>query len=386
MAATTDSRARTTEQDRLEHLVTRLAAIERGSASPGERAAAELVADALREAGLEPVLEEERVHGTHWLPFGLPPAAAALAAVAGGRLAALVTGAAAAASVAEDIGGGPQLLRGALPQRTTTNVVARLGDPDARHHLLVCAHHDAARGGLAFHPRLAPRLVHGSTRRAFAPVIGGPALVALGGLLGSRILRKAGAAVSGASAAMFADAALRKPVPGANDNATGVAAMVAAAARLRADPPPDLAITFLSTGSEETWLEGMAAFGRRHFSELPPYRTTVVCLDSIGWPRLVLLRDEGVWTRHHTPRDVIRVFRATAKELDIRLAKRFPGAFPTDGLITRRAGYLTLTVLSTDHANRIPEYHTRADVPEHVHWDSVLDATRLVDAFARRLT
>lgn len=125
-------------------------------------------------------LDDEPAHGTHWWPYGLPPAAAAatgaLALRHGSTAArALAAGVAAAGavSVVEGISGGPQLLRRLLPTRTTTNVHVTLGDPGAAHHV-VHAHHDTAHGGLAFDPRLAPLFAHGSTRSSFAASAGRP--------------------------------------------------------------------------------------------------------------------------------------------------------------------------------------------------------------------
>src|SRR2546428_12727953 len=86
----------------LRERVTRLAAIERGSASPGEREAAELIAAELRESGARVRLEEEPAHGTYWWPVGLLTGAAAAAAVWGRRAGAAV-GLFAAAAVADDI-------------------------------------------------------------------------------------------------------------------------------------------------------------------------------------------------------------------------------------------------------------------------------------------
>src|SRR5688500_9950756 len=59
------------DQARLRELVTRLAAIDRPSASEGERRAALIVAEELRAAGCRVSVEEERVHGTYWWPLGL---------------------------------------------------------------------------------------------------------------------------------------------------------------------------------------------------------------------------------------------------------------------------------------------------------------------------
>ncbi|MDP9384228.1 MAG: peptidase M28, partial [Actinomycetota bacterium] len=67
------------DADRLRATVEHLAGMERPSASPGERAAAEWIAGRLAEQGLEPRVETEAAHGTYWVPLGLMSAAAGLA-------------------------------------------------------------------------------------------------------------------------------------------------------------------------------------------------------------------------------------------------------------------------------------------------------------------
>src|SRR4051794_14671794 len=54
----------------MERAVRHLASFERASASDGERRAAEWIAGALRDLGCEAVVEEERAHGTYWIPIG----------------------------------------------------------------------------------------------------------------------------------------------------------------------------------------------------------------------------------------------------------------------------------------------------------------------------
>src|ERR1700753_3372759 len=89
-----------------------LSALERPSASDGERAAAELIADELRALGCETAIEGERAHGTYWWPTALAtaaaPAAAALALrrTGGARLGAALLSGAAAASLWDDLGQG----------------------------------------------------------------------------------------------------------------------------------------------------------------------------------------------------------------------------------------------------------------------------------------
>src|SRR4051812_36667046 len=91
-------------EQRLRDVVTRLAAIERGTASAGEREAAELVAAELRAAGAARVrLEDERVAGSFYWPMGLATGLAALAGLSGRRVAGAIAGTFASAAVADHI-------------------------------------------------------------------------------------------------------------------------------------------------------------------------------------------------------------------------------------------------------------------------------------------
>ena len=92
---------------------------ERGSASEGERRAAEWLADELREAGARDVRVEEETgaNGTFWWPIGLLAGAGVLAGLAarrGGRVAralATLTGGAAAALIADELPPGKRRFR-----------------------------------------------------------------------------------------------------------------------------------------------------------------------------------------------------------------------------------------------------------------------------------
>jgi hypothetical protein len=74
---------------RLRATVEHLSAIERPSASDGEKRAAEWIRDRLNGSSADAQIEVERAHGTYWVPLGLMSAAAGLAGLAaarGGRL------------------------------------------------------------------------------------------------------------------------------------------------------------------------------------------------------------------------------------------------------------------------------------------------------------
>src|SRR5256714_3437610 len=225
----------TRDSGQLEAAIRHLAAIPRPSASEGEREAAEWLADELRAAGCRDVrVEQERAHGTYWWPLGLLTGVAALgglAALRGRRLAGVLAGAFAAAGVAGDVGGGSLWFRRrVLPHRSTWNVVAEAGDPDAPATVVFVGHHDAAHSGLLFHPAIPrfiadhfPQLLERSdtTAPVMFPVFGGAAAVALGAALGIRTLLRAGTFLSAGSVASFADIGARSVGPGANDNPPG---------------------------------------------------------------------------------------------------------------------------------------------------------------------
>ncbi len=340
-------------------VVAALAAIPgRGSATPGERTAATRVAGWLGGR-----IEAERAHGTHWWPYGLPPAVTSLT---GSRAVGLL----AALAVIEDVEGPWRLLRRALPQRVTHNVVAEFGAGPPT--VVVHAHHDAAHGGLMFHPAIAQP---DGPVPTLALVAGFPLLVALGA-------RRTGRLLSAVTAALFADAGLRRPVPGANDDASGVAALAVLARRFRADPPP-VRVMLLSTGSEESMLEGMTAFARRHFPHLDTRTTSFVSVDSLGWETLALRSGEGALFQRPASPDLVAALRAHAREQGVELREGLRFWIPTDGNVALRAGYAQVTLGSVQPDGSYPGYHTLDDTPQHVCHATIVRGADLIEALVR---
>lgn len=380
--------------DELRDRVTRLARIERPSASPGEREAAERIAAELRELGADTRIEEERVHGTFWWPLGIATGIALAAGLTRSRWGAGLAAGTAAAAVVDDLRYGPRRLRSLLPQRAAANVIAEIGPRDAERTILLTAHHDAAHSGLVFHPELFrslsrrfPKLVQLSdtTPPTMWPAVGGPALVALGALLGRGSARLLGSVLSAGFALAMSDIGLRRVVPGANDNLSGVAVLLSIATALRDEPAEGVRVLLLSTGSEESNQEGMVAFGRRHFPSLDRERTHVICVDTVGSPHLVLLEGEGMLGIREYPTAFKRLVRDCADRLGVFLwpGLRFRNA--TDGLIALRAGYPTAMVGSVDRYRVPTHYHWPTDTPENVNYETVADAARVCHAVIRRL-
>jgi Peptidase family M28 len=372
-----------------------LEAIDRPSASAGERRAAEWLVAQFRELGAEARIESADAHGTYWWPLGLGTALGALggiAALRGRRTLGAALGALGAAGIASDFPPHQRRLRTALPTRTAYNVVCEIGDPDAAQTIVVSAHHDAAHSGLVFHPAL-PKIADRlglfesieTSPALMAPVVGGPLLVALGALTKIKALTRLGAGLSLASTAAMAEIGSRKVVPGANDNGTAVVSLLALARRLAESPIPGVRVILLSAGAEESFSEGMKAFGERHFDELPKESTFFLVLESTGSPHLLVLRGEGFLKMYDYPTPALDLLDGTAAELGIWLYPNLRLHNGTDGMEALAAGYETAVIAGCDDLKQPSNYHWPNDLAENVDFGTVADGIRLSEATIRRL-
>ncbi len=364
-----------------------LSRFERESASPGERRAAEWIATRMHDLGFETAVEEEAASGGYWWPLSLANllgVGGAWAARRGGlrrRLLGAALAAVGAAAVWDEVSGGSLWFRHALfPLRTTWNVVAQAGDPHAPRTVVLLAHHDAAHSGLIFHPalpragaRLAPRLHERSshTLPVLYAVWLGPALVCAAALTGTRRLLGPGATLALGAIAALANIGFSSVVPGANDNLSAVGALLAIGEELERRPLQDLRVWLVSTGSEESLMEGMRGFGRRHFSELNPAATEIVCLECLGGPTLVVLEGEGMLRMRDYPEQAREELAAAARAAGVRAARGLRTVASTDALIALRAGYQVGTLASVDYTKFPSNYHWPTDTPEVLEWDTI---------------
>ena len=371
----------------IERVIRELASYERPSASEGEHRAADWLAGELRAAGCRDVqVEEEHAHGGYWWPLGLLNAGSAAAAMLG-RVPGAVVGTVASAAVYDDVGGGRLWFRRrTLPHRPTWNVVAKLGDPDAERTVVFLAHHDAAHSGLVFHPalprlgmRLLPKLhdrANQSIPILYATFLG-PVLLALWGLFGRRWLKRGGLFFTLGSSAVMANIGASRVVPGANDNLSAVGVVAALAHELSERPPDGVRVILLSNGSEEGFMEGMQAFGRRHFGELERATTEFVCLECVGSPHLCVVEAEGMLKMRHYTESSREKLAQAGKEAGVELTRGLRTVAATDALIPLRAGYPACTLGGVDETKFPAEYHWPSDVPDNLDWDSIDGAVEI---------
>ena len=381
----------------LREVVEALAPLERRAGSPAEEEAARWIAARLSDAGCVAAVEEEQfLDGYARLIAGLT-AAGALAGAAGLtrglRKPATAAAALVIAGIADDISNGPRLARRATTRpKTTWNVVARCGQDDADRTLVVLAHHDAAPTGRIFDERAQvwlgerfPGILEriDTSLPLWWAVLSAPATVAIGAALDKPRLLRAGVAGSLIATAVFADIARSPIVPGANDNLSAVAVLVALAERLRSDPVDGLKVLLVSCGAEEVLQGGIHGFAARHFPVLDRERTWFLSLETVGSPELVLVEGEGPVVMEDY---FDRSFRdLVADRADAPLRRGMRARNSTDAVIPSRAGYPTATLASMDRYKALSNYHQLTDTPENLDYTTVRHALVVAEATAREL-
>ena len=336
----------------------------RDSAAAGERAAADWVRSRLRAIGVEDVaLEPYRWPRTHvWAQ--VPHLLASL----GGPL----LRASALASYELDQSGRVQWVQRFLPKGEGVNVVARVpAKASADRTFVLVAHLDAQRTGLIWDRRL----IEGGAKRRLKTRAMTPA--ALGGALAIALPFRWMKALM---ALLLLDTATRPTVPGANDNASGVAALLQLAGRFVAQPLERTEVVLVFPGAEEAGMGGMRAFLERH--DLDPATTFVFGLDTVGSGTPVLAAAEGAVLKHaYREQDLALVERAAAPDPP----QRWRIAAYTDPILARFAGLPSVSLLSVGEHGMYTRYHRMDDLPEHVDLGCVERCAAIAEATARAL-
>jgi Zn-dependent M28 family amino/carboxypeptidase len=179
------------------------------------------------------------------------------------------------------------------------------------------------------------------------------------------------------------DIGLRAVVPGANDNLAAVGALVAIATALRDEPLRGVRVLLVSTGSEESFSEGMQGFGHRHFPDLHHDRTEMVCLECLGGPTLVVVEGEGMLRMRDYPIHMREALADAAAEAGEPIRRGLRTTAATDAIIPLRAGYAVATLASVDETKLPMNYHWPNDVADNLHWSTIESAIAVCERFLR---
>jgi len=349
-----------------------------------ERRAAGRLAERLRASGRRAEVEPTYVHPQFGLvhalhcALGVAGSLVAIAAPALGFGLVLV----AATSMYLDLNYRLYLVRRLFFRRASQNVVSAGARSGLPARLVLTAHYDVARTGAVFAPKRARRSARMSERYAWF----GPfrllfwSLALLLPPIGARMAGIESDALAAAQlpqtlillvgAFALVDIELSDVVPGANDNASGVATALALAAALDADPPEHLDVWVVLPGAEECLQEGMRSFVRGHREKLEDRPSYFVNLDTVGHGT-VRFQTAGGWVvTYAMDRRLVELASAIA-EADADGPARYGARAMARGLAgdempPRIAGMPSISIACTDEDGYVPGYHLPSDTPEAV--------------------
>jgi Peptidase family M28 len=350
------------------------ALVEVGRRAPGsdaERRAASYLKQRLERLGRKVEVEAVDV----WPAWPLAYAILAAAAVVGSVLSVSVPALGAAlANVAAfltflDAGALLPTLRRLLGRRASQNVVS-WGDRDRPGLLLLVAHYDAGRGGIALGEKAeARRAAFGNLiRRPIGPLE--PLLWAELAVVVCCLLRLAG--LSGllltvvqfvptvlliVAVALLLDIALSPTRAGENDNASGAALALRLAERFQGGRLEHFDLHVVLTGGQKAIAAGSRAFLKRHKRELGPERTVVVNLDAVGSGTVRYTSREGPVLAIKSHPQLVQLCEAIAEddeEENAFGARSLVNRSPSDGYAARSAGLPAITISCRGRLDHVP--------------------------------
>jgi hypothetical protein len=351
-----------------------------------ERRAANWLAKRLRDRGRRAEVEPTYVHPQYGLvhaahcAVGFAGSLAAIAQPAVGFAVVLAT----AVSVYLDVNARFYLVRRLFFRRASQNVVSPGKRPEAPARVLICAHYDAARSGAAFDPK---RIARGTRLAHRLPVPLGPfrvvfwSLAVLLPILGARmagldsglvsLLQLPPTLILLVGVFLLTDIELSEVVPGANDNASGVATALSLAEELDTKPPQNLDVWLLFTGGEECLWEGMRAFVRARRKRLDRETTYFVVLDSVGSGAIRYETGEGPAVTYEMDPRLVQLCEAIStadrENGDRYRAEPLRNGFGTDALPPRLAKFRATAITCLADGALVPaNYHRPEDVPDRI--------------------
>jgi len=260
-----------------------------------------------------------------------------------------------------DASGIAPTMRRLLGRRASQNVVS-WGDRDRPGAVLIVAHYEVGRSGLAVSERWVRRraALGRALRRSIGPLeLFSWAVVAVLVCCLLRLLGLEGTVLTAAqlvptaglivAAAFLLDIALSGPRRGDNDNASGVAlALALACHRLE-----HAGMHVIFTGAENAMADGMRAFLKRHRRELDRTRTVVVNLDTVGAGTVRWTKREGAIVTLRSDRQLTALCQAIAEDADVGATPVLDRA-PSGGHGAKAAGLPAITITCRNELGYAP--------------------------------
>jgi hypothetical protein len=165
--------------------------------------------------------------------------------------------------------------------------------------------------------------------------------------------------------------------PGAYDNGSGVACMLAIAEHLSRQPLQHTDVWFVATGCEETGAGGMLALVNE---KADLWREALwLNLDQTGIGGLYLRLKEGMLKRYPVKPRALQLARKAAERSGVGLRERDSQAF-SDSIIAHQKSLLALSIGASPVEPGYPTpRHQRNDLPDRVEPETMMNTMRFVD-------
>ena len=336
--------------------------------------AAVLVRERLAERGLDAELQAFRGYSTFAAPFAVILALAVAPALVSRRrwIARSALALASAAGLITEGGLIRTPLSDLLSRRPSQNLVATV-EPSGERRRTVClmCHLDTSRSGLMFDPRFVRHLNPWLLAQSAACLVQAtePLLGRVG--LGRRLIGAARALLAVGLGVLIERELRGEDVPGASDNASGVAVVSELSLELAASPPEHTRVIVLMTGCEESGLLGAQAFLRSRDTS----GWLFLNVDNVGGPATLryTLR-EGLATKWDCDPALVAIARGIEDDGELGLvASDGPIGLTYDVTPVLAAGGRGITLVAGDDGV-IPNYHWPTDTPENLDPDSLVRA------------
>jgi hypothetical protein len=155
--------------------------------------------------------------------------------------------------------------------------------------------------------------------------------------------------------------------PGANDDASGVGALLALAQRLKAAPMQNTEVVLLFTDCEETASYGILSFLDNHAAELGP-EAVYVTLDEVAFGVIKYLSADGLIIKHPTHPKALQLARSVARALPGIKTIETVGLTYTDALPATMRGRIALTLCTVPAEGSASSgyWHQMGDTIDHI--------------------
>ncbi|HEY66167.1 MAG TPA: Zn-dependent exopeptidase M28 [Caldilineae bacterium] len=351
----------------------------RGSTTSQERQAAEYARDVLRNLGIDARLEPFRSARSSYRPFALAFGVALL----GGLLYAITRHSAAAflAAALNALGAWGMFaeldftdnwMRRLLPTGPSQNVIGVvLAREEPRRRVVLLGHLDTHRTPIFYSSTLWHKLFVALVGGTFVSLIVGAvtyALLTLTGWAGLHWVAGLAAAMQLFAFVMCIHADMTPFSPGANDNASGAATVLALGERLTREPLQHTEVWLVPNGCEELGCYGAAALVEAHPDELR--QAYFITLDQVGAGDPGFLSSDGLLRKYPVDPELLDIARQIAVDRPELRAFEHPGIAYTDAALLLKRGFRAFTIdaLPRDAAGAV-HWHQMSDTVDKIEPD-----------------